>query len=279
MGKEEDLLNAQSLHCYILKGCLIDEEEIMLLQRVWNTPARVGTTHLRLTETAKKERTIQELLTQAPNVNIYYNGTTYTTLLTTFSQFLCLVMFLLYSTVSPNLNEGRKRGLTMGLGWTHSRGVGSTLFGSPLSRHPHPCLTVRCFNWCSSQTHRPEKAPTTPTHAQRQPAAGAAKGRKSCASSRLRGRAAHCAYDLIVSPEAATIHRILCHVQREETLKTKMCRILFITMPWFHLFRPAVKITEQKKVKKKYLRDKNTKKRRKMKNQCIFSPGKDKNIS
>jgi len=49
-------------------------------------------------------------------VNTYYNGTTYTTLLTTFSQFLCLVMFLLYSTVSPNLNEGRKRGLTMGLG-------------------------------------------------------------------------------------------------------------------------------------------------------------------
>lgn len=54
----------------------------------------------------------------------------------------------------------------------------------------------------------------------------------------------------VVSPKAATIHRILRHVQREETLKTKMCRILFITMPWFHLFRPAVKITEQKKVKK-----------------------------
>lgn len=53
------------------RSCLIDEEEIMLQQRVWKTPARVGTTHLRLTETAKKEREQFRSYSHKPQTSTY----------------------------------------------------------------------------------------------------------------------------------------------------------------------------------------------------------------
>lgn len=195
--KEEDLLNTQSLHCYILKELpnrrrrnYVTTESLENTRASWNNAPSAY-------RNCKKKRENNSGVTHTSpkrqHILQWYN------LHNAADDFLPIFVschvFIVFNSQSKSKWRKKKRGPTMGLGWTNSRGVGSTLFGSLLSGPPRPCLTVRCFNWCSSQTHRPEKAPTTPTHAQRQPAAGAAKGRKSCASSRLRGRVAHCACD------------------------------------------------------------------------------------
>lgn len=144
--KEEDLLNTQSLHCYILKELPNRRRRnYVTTESLENTRASWNNAPSAYRNCKKRERTIQELLTQAPNVNIYYNGTTYTTLLTTFSQFLCLVMFLLYSTVSPNLNEGKKARADNGTGLNEFKRCWFNIVRLPIVRAPAPLSHSEMF--------------------------------------------------------------------------------------------------------------------------------------
>lgn len=88
----------------LMKTCRTTQKFELLLKELPNRrrnyvtteslePPRVGRSPAYKTNLQKNKRENRSYSHKPQNVNTYYNGTTYTTLLTTFSQFLCLVMF------------------------------------------------------------------------------------------------------------------------------------------------------------------------------------------